>query len=66
MLQSLVKPCCLSVYKLHNCCVTCVLDGNWVHCGKVLKTTWSGELSVKRATVVYYNTGVVHVNVRLN
>ena len=66
MLQSLVKPCCLPVYKLRNCCVNCVLDGNWVHCGKVLKATWSGELSVKHATVVYYNTGVVHINVKLN
>ena len=56
----------LPVNKLRNCCVNCVLDGNWVHCGKVLKATWSGELSVKRATVFYYNTGVVHINVKLN
>ena len=45
----------LPVYKLRNCCVNCVLEGNWVHRGKVLKATWSGELSDKRVTVVYCN-----------
>ena len=29
--------------------VNCVSDGSWVHCGKVLKATWSGEISDKYA-----------------
>ena len=30
-------PSCLQA----GCCVNGVLDGSWVHCGKVLKATWS-------------------------
>ena len=30
-------------------------DGNWVHCGEVLKETWSGELSDKYATKVSFH-----------
>ena len=53
-------------YLQANCRVNCVPDSSWVHCGGVLKATWSGELSDKCATVVfhvYYNTVIVHINV---
>ena len=48
---SLVKPCFLPVYRL--ACLSIVPDGSWVHCGKVLKVTWSGELSGKCAAIDY-------------
>ena len=51
-----------------NCHVNYIPDSSWVHCGGVLKATWSGELSDNCAIVVfglhvYYITVIVHINV---
>ena len=48
--------------------VNYVPDGSWVHCGEVLKATWSGELSGKCtcAAVIYVWNKELHINVRLN
>ena len=44
--------------------VNCVLDSSWVHCGEVLKATWSEELSDKCAAVIYVWNKELHINVR--
>ena len=46
--------------------VNYVSDGIWVHCGEVLKATWSGELSDKCAAVIYVQNKGLQVNVRFN
>ena len=43
----------------------CVSDGSWIHCGEVLKATWSGELSDKCVGVIYVWNKELHINVRL-
>ena len=55
-------------YLQANCRVNCVPDSRHVYCGRVLKATWSGELSDKCAIVVfglhvYYITVIVYINV---
>ena len=46
--------------------VSCVPNGGWVHCGEVIKATWSEELSDKCAAVIYVWNKELHINVRLN
>ena len=48
--HSILFPSCLQA----NCPVNYVLDSSQVHCGEVLKATWSGKLRDKCATVVFY------------
>ena len=55
-------------YLQDNCHVNSVPDTRHVHCGGVLKATWSGKLSDNCAIVVfrlhvYYITVIVHINV---
>ena len=46
--------------------INCVPHGSLVHCGEVLKVTWSRKLSDKCAAVIYVWNKELHINVRLN
>ena len=43
--------------------INCVPNGNWVHCGEVLKATWLGELSDKCAAVIYVYPSILSITI---